>query len=311
MVDGFVEETVCVFTDLTKIKKFQDELRDARDQALKMAEMRSSFLATVSHELRTPLHSIEGYIELLLDTPLDEEQRNFAKTAFEASVNLNEIINEVLDFSKLEGKAMELALAPNNVKKILEGAVSTLNANAMQKNLWLTYDIATNVPQTVMLDAQRLRQILVNLIGNALKFTKSGGVQVKVQTQAISDVAVRLLFSVIDTGIGIGKEDQQRIFQPFKQVENSTTRSISGTGLGLAIVKNLVELMGGEVGVQSEIGKGSRFWFTIQAPTIQPKDEKILESVPLKHVIAPTSPINTDISPSVSAKAKDLSQTAV
>ncbi|MCW1967868.1 MAG: ATP-binding protein [Anaerolineae bacterium] len=266
MVEGSLDETVCVFTDLTQIKAFQDKMKEARDQALHMVELKTSFLATVSHELRTPLHSIEGYLELLLDTPLDEEQNSYAKTAFDASVNLNDIINEVLDFSKLDSKAMQLQLAAGSVKTVVENVVATLNSKAMQKNLFLNLDVSSQVPSQLMIDSQRLRQILINLAGNAIKFTQQGGVQIRVQPQAISDGAITLLFSVIDTGVGISKNDQQRIFQPFMQADNTATRAFGGTGLGLAIVKSLVELMGGEVGVQSEVGNGSRFWFTIVSP---------------------------------------------
>lgn len=281
MVESLLDETVCVFTDLTQIKSFQDKMKEARDQALHMVELKTGFLATVSHELRTPLHSIEGYLELLLDTRLDEEQKSYAQTAFDASVNLNEIINEVLDFSKLEGKAMQLQLAAGSVKAVLETVVATLNSKAMQKNLFLNFDVTPQVPQQLMIDSQRLRQILLNLAGNAIKFTQEGGVQIRVQPQSVTDGAITLLFSVIDTGIGISKNDQERIFQPFMQADSTATRSFGGTGLGLAIVKSLVELMGGEVGVQSETGKGSRFWFTVVAPIIVDTTRKPIVSDPI------------------------------
>ncbi len=281
MVESLLDETVCVFTDLTHIKSFQDKMKEARDQALHMVELKTGFLATVSHELRTPLHSIEGYLELLLDTRLDEEQKSYAQTAFDASVNLNEIINEVLDFSKLEGKAMQLQLAAGSVKAVLETVVATLNSKAMQKNLFFNFDVTPQVPQQLMIDSQRLRQILLNLAGNAIKFTQEGGVQIRVQPQSVTDGAITLLFSVIDTGIGISKNDQERIFQPFMQADSTATRSFGGTGLGLAIVKSLVELMGGEVGVQSETGKGSRFWFTVVAPIIVDTTRKSIVSDPI------------------------------
>ncbi len=241
-------------------------LESLRDSAIQSSELKSQFVSTISHELRTPLHGIQGYLELMQETKLDEEQRDYVNTAYESSVALNDIINEVLDFARIERGTIEITREPVNIHQLLLGVLETLNIKARQKGLQMTYSIAPNVPSPLMIDKQRVRQILINLVGNAIKFTQKGSVNIAVQIpSAISD---QLFISVTDTGIGVPPALISKLFQPFVQNVSAGHAQI-GTGLGLSIVKRLVELMGGQVGVESVVGEGARFWFTIYAPQVQ------------------------------------------
>jgi signal transduction histidine kinase/DNA-binding response OmpR family regulator len=220
---------------------------------------KSDFLATMSHELRTPLNGVIGMTELLRATPLDARQREFAEACHTSGRALLDLINDILDFSKIEAGKLELDLYRFDLEELIETVVAMMAVPARQKGLRLSGHVATEARRRVCADRGRLRQVLVNLVGNAIKFTESG--EVHLSAEAGSGTIVR--FVVCDTGIGIAAERMPRLFESFSQAGSATTRTYGGTGLGLAISRNLVELMGGRIGVESAVGQGSRFWFEL------------------------------------------------
>ena len=233
-------------------------------EAESAASAKGIFLATVSHELRTPITGILGWAQLLLDTPLSPEQREYAEGVHRLGDSLVSIIGDFLDFTKIEARRVELETTAFAPRAVVEDAVELLAGPAQLKGVEVAYRVDPAVPRALRGDPGRLRQVLLNLVGNALKFTAHGEVAVRVGVAGQSAKTVTLRFEVADTGIGIGREQQARIFEPFAQADRSTTREYGGTGLGLAIAKQLVGLMGGEIGLQSEPGRGSRFWFTVR-----------------------------------------------
>ncbi len=262
-VTEFVSLSRSINTMLQQIE-LQQGMRTDRDAAIEANRLKSEFLATMSHEIRTPMNGVLGMCELLLRTDLNPRQRHLSDVVLRSARSLLDILNDTLDFSKIEAGKVQLETAPFSPVELIHGMMGHFTAAAQAKGVEVVTEIDPAVPSLVVGDAVRLRQILNNLVANALKFTPTGRICVHCGVEDFSLHHVSLRMTVTDTGIGISREAQQHVFDPFRQAESKTTRQYGGTGLGLAIVGRLVALMDGKVGLQSEPGTGSRFWFTVR-----------------------------------------------
>jgi two-component system sensor histidine kinase/response regulator len=266
--------SIAVARDVTQHKRSEEALRLAREAAEAANHAKSSFLARMSHEIRTPMNGVLGMTELLLETGLSSTQRKYAETVQRSGQNLLGIINDILDFSKIEAGKLELENVDMDLRRTLEDVVDLLAERAHSKGLELACSIPSSLVTQVRGDPLRLGQILTNLVGNAIKFTKQGAVVIRVASIEETRKSVTMRFEVSDTGVGISPEAQSRIFDEFSQADGSTTRKHGGSGLGLAISKQLVEMMGGNIHVESALGAGSTFWFT---STFEKQEEQAQE----------------------------------
>lgn len=276
---------VASYLDISESKRQQKELEVARDKAEIASRAKSDFLATMSHEIRTPMNGVLGMAQLLEDTGLTKQQRDYLNTIKLSGQNLLTIINDILDFSKIEAQKMELELVPFNLKNTSFEVARLLTSKATEKGLELLFNISSDCPQYVTGDPGRIRQVLLNLLGNSIKFTQTGHVLLEIRCIKKKDDNATFCFRVEDTGIGISEEQQPLLFKPFTQADSSTTRKFGGTGLGLSICHQIIKLMDGQIKIQSEPGKGSAFSFKINLPLAEAPEALRMHSLEGTHLL--------------------------
>ena len=278
---------ICGVIDITDQKKTVETLRHAKEAAESASRTKSSFLANMSHEIRTPMNGIIGMTQLLAQTELRSHQRDYLATVDESAHILLRLLNDILDFSKIEAGKLELECVDFRISECVSRASQMLVLRAAEQGLEMACRVAPEIPDHLRGDSGRIQQVLVNLLGNAVKFTEAGEIFVNVSTESISENLIRLHFSISDTGIGISPDKLDKVFRPFEQAESSTTRRFGGTGLGLAISKQLVEMMNGRIWVESELGRGSTFHFTAEFGVSpdqqrhQPAELSALQGIPV------------------------------
>ncbi|MEO1050139.1 MAG: ATP-binding protein [Bacteroidota bacterium] len=278
--NGELVNFVAIESDITKSKEIEEELIHARDSAEASQRAKDQFLASMSHEIRTPLNGIMGFTELLIKSRINKKQREFLDAIKNSSDNLLVIINDILDFSKIESGKIELEEIAFRLTELIDNTTKSFTFKAEEKGILLEQSVDKNIPELLDGDPVRINQVITNLLGNAMKFTENGKVQLSVKLKKIDSEQAHLLFCVADSGIGISPEKLEMVFDSFTQASASTTRKFGGTGLGLAIVKRLVNLMGGDIWAESELGKGSKFFFAM--PLKVSVSEGIKESEPME-----------------------------
>jgi len=281
-----------VMIDITQAKEFEEELKKAKEEAESAAKIKSDFLATISHEIRTPMNGVIGMTNLLFNTEMNSEQREYVDTIKSSGELLLSLINDILDFSKIESGKLKLDNQPCNIRKCVDEVCNAFNITAKEKNLELKYFAGEEIPDSIITDSARLKQILSNLISNAIKYTERGKVTVSVTGTKLNKENIELKISVKDTGIGIPKESIHQLFQPFSQLDSSSTRKFGGTGLGLIISKNLVEMMKGKIKVESKPGIGSDFYFTFVCKFSDDNNKLDFKKKPLNFHLADEIPLN-------------------
>jgi signal transduction histidine kinase len=261
----YIISGIVAFSYEVSKNRIENDLRKSKEKADNASMAKSEFLAVMSHEIRTPLHGVMGSTDLLLGTDLDPVQKEYAEIANVSGKILLGVLDDILDFSKIEAGKLELELIETDISELIEKTAKMISYQIEGKNIRLNLDIAKSIPSSVVIDPVRLRQVLVNLLNNAVKFTEEGEILLKVSFTSLENGLGSFKFSVRDTGIGISEEQKTRLFKAFSQADSSITRKYGGTGLGLMISKLLVEKMGGRIYLESELGKGAEFYFTIEA----------------------------------------------
>jgi PAS domain S-box-containing protein len=301
--NGELKKLIAIDSDITERKKTEDELKLAKEYAEKSEKIKEEFLMNMSHEIRTPMNAVIGMSNLLLHTNPSEKQKKYINAIRTAGDNLLNIINDILDFSKIEAGKMDIVNDDFNIRQLIQNVIETVRFKTDEKGLELLTDIAPNVPEILVGDPYRLNQILMNLVGNAIKFTQQGSITIKAEIVELFDDEIKLCFEVKDTGIGIPEDKLNVIFDSFTQASSDTTRKYGGTGLGLTIVKKLAKLMYGYVDVESTIGKGSNFKVFLPYSTNPEKIKQIK-----KHNIKVEIPENIDFIDILIAEDNEFNQ---